>query len=75
MVYNTTQLNTEERNQLLSLLEDFEDLFDGNVGDWVTETYKLDLKPGSKTFNRIYYTFPGINKEKFHKELKHLVEI
>ena len=29
---NATQLNDEERTQLLSLLEDFEDLFDGTLG-------------------------------------------
>ena len=33
---NTTHLNSEERTQLLSLLEDFKDLFDGTLGDWAT---------------------------------------
>ena len=30
---NATQLNAEERTLLLSLLEDFEDLFDGTLGN------------------------------------------
>ena len=32
-----SQMNTEERTQLLRLLEYFEDLFDGNPWDWDTE--------------------------------------
>ena len=34
---NATHLNAEEITLLLSLLEDFKDLFDGNLGDWVTD--------------------------------------
>ena len=30
---NSTQMNSEERTQLLSLPEDFEELFDGTLGD------------------------------------------
>ena len=35
---NATQLNAEERNQLLRLLEYFEDLFDVTLGELYTET-------------------------------------
>ena len=48
---STTNMNAEERNQLLSLPEYFNDLFDGTVGDWVIEPVGLDLKRGSKPFN------------------------
>ena len=48
---NATQLNSEERTQVLSLLEDFKDFFDGTLEDWAIETVNLDLKPGSKPFN------------------------
>ena len=40
-VVNDNHMNTEERNFLLSLLEDFEDLFDGTLGDWATEPVDL----------------------------------
>ena len=33
VVDNATQMNSEERTQLLSPLEEFEDLFDGTFGD------------------------------------------
>ena len=38
---NATQLNADERNQSLSLLGDFEGLFDGTLGD--CDTYPVDL--------------------------------
>ena len=75
VVYNTIQLNAEERTMLLSLLEDFEDLFDGTLGDWATETVDLELNPDYKPFNSRYYPVPIINKLIFRKELKCLVEI
>ena len=40
---NATQLNDEETTQLLSLLEDFEDLFGGTLGVWATETIDREL--------------------------------
>ena len=40
-VVNASQLNSEERTLLLRLLEDFEDLFDGTLGDWATEPVDL----------------------------------
>ena len=51
---NATQLNAEEITQLLSLLEEFEDLFDGTLGDWSTEPVDLELKTVSKPFNGRY---------------------
>ena len=72
---NASQLNDEERTLLLSLIEDFEDLCDGTLGDWATERFNLELNTGSKLFNSRYYLVPRINKETFQKELKRLVEI
>ena len=68
-------MKTEEINMLLSFLEDFEELFDGTLGYWVTEPVDLELNPYYKPFNSRHYTVPRINKETFRKELKHLVEI
>ena len=70
-----THLNAEERTQLLSLLEYFEDLFNGTLGRWVTEPVDLELNPGSKPFNSKYYPVPRIKKENFCKDLELLVEI
>ena len=65
VINNATQLNAEERTQLLSLLKDFEELFGGTLGHWKTEPVYFDLKPDSKRFNNRYHLFPRINKEMF----------
>ena len=72
---NATQLNTEERNLLLSLLKDFKDYFYGTLGEWSTKSIDLELKPYSEPFNSRYYTVPKINKKTFRKEIKRLLEI
>ena len=74
-VVNDSQINSEERTLLLSLIKYFEDLFDGTLGDWATEPVYLELKPDSKPFNSRYYLVPRINKETVHKDLNILVEI
>ena len=75
VVDNITCLDDEEINMLLGLLEGFEDFFDGTLVYWATEIVKLELEPGSKTFNSRYYPVPKTNKETFCKELKRIVEI
>ena len=67
-------MNADEISQLLRLLEYFEDLFYGTLGDWDIEPVDLVLKPYSKPFNCKYYPVPRINKETLHKELKRLVK-
>ena len=44
-VVNNIPLNAEEIILLLSLLEDFEDLFDGTLGYWATDPVDLELNP------------------------------
>ena len=72
---NANQMNAEERIQLLRLLGDFEDLFDGTLGDWDTDPVNMEINPGSKPFNSKYYPVPRLNKGAFCKELKLLAKI
>ena len=74
-VVNESQMNAEERTLLLILLEYFEDLFDGTLGNWATEPVDLEINPYSKPFNSRYYPVPRINKETSRKDLKSPVEI
>ena len=64
---NATQLNDEEINQLIGILNCFEDLFDVTLGEWGTEPIDLELNPGSKPLNCKYYPASRINKETFRK--------
>ena len=51
---NSIQLNAEEITLLLCLLEDFEYLLGGTLGDWATELVNLELNTYSNQFNSIY---------------------
>ena len=73
IVNNSNQLNAEERTLLLRFVKDFEDLFDGTLGNRATDPINLDLKTDSRPCNSRYYMVPRINKETFRKELKGLV--
>ena len=41
---NCKHLNVPDQEKLLKLLTEFEDLFDGTLGDWDTEPVSLKLK-------------------------------
>ena len=75
VVANAHQLNNEEKGQLLTLLRDFEDIFDGTLGYWDTGPVNIELKPNATPYNGRYSPVPKINKETFRKELMRLVEI
>ena len=59
---NATQTNYGYITLLLSFIKDFEDLFDGTLGDWATDTVNLELKIYYIPFNSRYYPVPRINK-------------
>ena len=64
---NVTQMNDEEINQLLRILEYFEDLFDVTLGDQDNEPVNMELNPYSKLFNSKYYPVPILNNDAFRK--------
>ena len=69
------QLHKHQERKLLSLLTDFEDLFDGKLGHWETEPIDIELKPEHKPSSVRYYPVPRINKATFKKKLLHPVDI
>ena len=69
------QLYENQREKLLSLLTEFEDLLDNTLVKWDTTPDDLDVKTISKPFNARYYMVTKINNETFHKDLQHLVDI
>jgi hypothetical protein len=68
-------LDEHQQKKLLSLLKDFEDLFDGTLGKWNTDPIDIETKPDHKPSSARYYPVPKINKATFKKELQRLVEI
>ena len=47
---NCKHLSIPDQEKLLKLLPEFEDLFDGTLGDWYTEAASLKLKEGAKPY-------------------------
>ena len=72
---NATQLNYEQITQLISLLKDFEGLFDDTPVYWYTQAFNLELNTNLKPCTCKYYHVSMIKKETFRKELKHVVGI
>ena len=57
---SSTPLDLQERNELYTLLKEYECLFHGNLGTWHVKTYDIKLKPDAeplwKTFSCSTYT-------------------
>ena len=45
---NCTRLSLQDKNKLLELLTEYEELFDGTLGDWNTELIYFELKEGTE---------------------------
>jgi hypothetical protein len=58
-----TQLNPDKQKKLLEVLTEFEDLFNGNLGDWKTEPISFELKEGSKPYHSRAFPIPQVHKE------------
>jgi len=72
---NCKHLSLDERQSLLDLLNEFEDLFDGTLGDWKTEPVSFELKEGAKPYHGRPYPVPKVHKETTKKEVDRLVEL
>ncbi len=48
---NCTHLSLQDQNKLLELLTEYEELFDGTLGDWNTEPISFELKEGTKPYH------------------------
>jgi hypothetical protein len=54
---------------LLSLLLDFESLFDGTLGDWNRPPVSIEMKDGAKPYHGRPYPIPQIHKATLMKEI------
>ena len=50
---NCKHLSVPDQEKLLKLLTEFEDLFDGTLGDWDTEPVLLKVKEGAKPYHHM----------------------
>ena len=59
---NCSHLSLQDQNKLLELLTEFEELFDGTLGDW-KDPVSFELKEGAKPYHGRSYPVPKANKE------------
>ena len=72
---NCKHLSQHDQNKLLDLLNKFEDLFDGTLGDWKTEPVSFELKEGAKPYHGRAFPVPKIHKATLIKELNRLCDL
>ena len=69
-------LNEEEQRQLLQVLQKYEHLFDGTLGEFNMAPISLNLiDPGSKPVHARPYTVPRSVEQQLRKEIARLVDI
>eukprot|EP00804_Cyclotella_cryptica_P020334 CCRYP_014060-RA/>CCRYP_014060-RA protein AED:0.31 eAED:0.31 QI:0/-1/0/1/-1/1/1/0/510 len=69
---NCTHLSVQDQNKLLELLTEYEELFDGTLGDWNTDPVSLELMEGAKPYHGQPFPMPKIHEEIIIKELNRL---
>ena len=72
---NCTHLTLEDQRILLDLLKEFEELFDGTLGDWNTKPVSFELKEGAKPYQGRAFPIPQVHKDTIKKEVNRLVEL
>ena len=74
-VAKMTHLTAIQRTLLVALLKRNENLFDGQLGDWVGNPVEIPLKEGSKPYHARAFPIPNIHEQTFKKDLDRLVSI
>ena len=68
-------LGEGDKQELLQLLKEFEDLFEAKLGTMPGQPYELPLRPNSKPYHAKAFPVPHIYVETVKKEVKRLVEL
>ena len=69
---SSTNLDPRERNELYTLLNKYESLFDGNLGTWYGKPYYIKLKPDAEPYHGKPFPVPRIHELTFKQELDRL---
>ena len=72
---NCTHLSSQQQSHLIKLLMEFEDLFDGTLGDWKTDPVGLELKEGAKPYHGRAYPVPQVHLGTLKREIKRLCDL
>ncbi len=72
---NCDHLNQEEKLELLNLLQRYEDLFDGTLGEWKGTDIKLEMQHDAKPYHAKPFPVPQIHEATMRKEVDRLVKL
>ena len=72
---NCTHRNSNQQKELLTFLSNFNELFEGSLGDWKTKPVSLKIKEGAAPFHGRPFPVSGIHRDTLKKENKRLVEL
>ena len=67
---NCSHLSSNKQFKLLEVLIEFEDLFDGTLGDWDTEPVSFKLKEGIQQYHCRAFPIPQVHEETLMTEIK-----
>ena len=74
MVNECKHLNNGEREQLLTLLQKYRNLFDGKLGKWTREEYNIELKEDATPYHSRSYPIPKAYEKTLRLEVERLVK-
>ena len=69
-VSKSSHLTQSEQHQLLQLLQRYESLFDGTLGEWKTSPVHLELKEGATPYYGKPYPVPRSQELKVKQEVE-----
>ena len=72
---NCTHLSSPEQAKLLELLQDFEELFDGTLGDGDCNLVLLQLNEGAQPYHGRPFPVPKKHVETLKKEIQRLCDL
>ncbi len=70
-----THLSDPDKQKLLELLQEFEELFDGTLCDWDCERVSLQLREGAKPYHCRPFPIPKKHMDITKKEIQRLCDL
>jgi hypothetical protein len=70
-----THLSTDHQKKLLQLLQKYESLFDGTLGDWKTKPVSFQLKEGASLYHGQAFPVSKVHKETIIKKVARLCKL
>ena len=72
---NCTYLSNPEQAKILELLQEFEELFTGTLGDWDCKPVSLQLKEGAQPYHGRPFPIPKKHVETTKQEVQRLCDL